>query len=240
MAGKVIVDDQRIDKAGQGVPETAVIRLKGLSKYVGKGGFKLEGALSDFSVDVSGKVALDAGAATGGFTDCLLQHGASRVYAVDVGFGSLVGTLRNDKRVVNLEKTNISDIDPGQLTPQPALGTVDLSYLSLKKGIPIFSALLEPDGELVCLVKPLFEISDSKARRTGKIEEPSHYSDLLQDLLDFVGSIGLHTCGLSPSHIPGGKGTLEFFLHLSKERSLPSPDLDIEGVVAAALGFAQK
>jgi 23S rRNA (cytidine1920-2'-O)/16S rRNA (cytidine1409-2'-O)-methyltransferase len=235
MAGKVIVDDQRIDKAGQSVPETANVRLKGLSKYVGKGGFKLEGALSDFSIDVSGKVALDAGAATGGFTDCLLQNGASKVYSVDVGFGALVGKLRNDERVVNLERTNISDIQPGHLNPQPALGTVDLSYLSLKKGIPIFSSLLEPDGELICLVKPLFEVSDSKARRTGKIAKTSHYSDMLRDLLRFVDSIGLQTCGLTHSHIPGGKGTLEFFLHLSKTLSSPSHDFDIEAVVDAAL-----
>lgn len=237
MAGKVIVDNQRIDKTGHKVPETAELRIKGLSKYVGKGGYKLEGALSDFSIDVSGKVAVDAGAATGGFTDCLLQNGASKVYSVDVGFGALVGKLRNDKRVVNLEKTNISDIEPGQLIPQPALATVDLSYLSLKKGIPIFARLLVPDGELICLVKPLFEVSDSKARRTGIIEESSHYSDMLQDLLGSISSIGLHICGLTHSHIRGGKGTFEFFLYLAKRPSTRPQDFDIETVVEAALAL---
>ena len=235
MAGKVIVDNQRIDKAGWPVPVTSDIRIKGQSKYVGKGGFKLEGALLDFGVDVSGIVALDAGAATGGFTDCLLLNGASKVYAVDVGFGALVGKLRSDSRVVNLEKTNLSDLKRDQLMPPPALGTMDLSYLSLKKAIPILANLLEPHGEMICLVKPLFEVSDARARRTGIIKEGSSYEEMLDDLLAFVGGLGIQTRGLTHSHVTGSRGTLEFFIHLAKSPSAAPSTFDVRHVVDSAL-----
>lgn len=138
MAGKVIVNSQRANSAAEKVREDAHILVKGIElKYVGKGGLKLEGALNNFDLDVKGKFALDAGASTGGFTDCLLQHGASKVYAIDVGFGQLAGKLRLDQRVVNMERVNISDVRPEQLVPRPEVATIDLSYLSLKKGIPI-------------------------------------------------------------------------------------------------------
>jgi len=137
MSGKVIVNNERVETSGQRFAVNSEIRIKGLDlKYVGKGGLKLEGALADFHLHVEGIVALDAGACTGGFTDCLLQHGASKVYAVDVGYGQLAGKLRVDKRVVNMERTNIGDVLPERLNPKPTLATVDLSYLSLKKKHP--------------------------------------------------------------------------------------------------------
>ena len=240
MAGKVIVNNQRIDKAGTPVPSASDIRLKGAGKYVGKGGYKLEGALSDFSVDVSGKVALDAGAAAGGFTDCLLQNGAARVYAVDAGFGALSGKLRNDHRVINLERTNISDLSPGDFDPRPAVATVDLSYLSLRKAVPVIARLLSSQGELICLVKPLFEVSDATARRTGIIAEPADYSEMLRALLDYVRSTGLYVYGLTHSHIPGGKGTLEFFLHTGKIRPSYTAPIDIDAVVDSALALDRR
>ncbi len=241
MAGKVIVDNQRIDKAGQPVSVASDIRIKGQRKYVGRGGPKLEGALSDFKMDVSGIVALDAGAATGGFTDCLLKNGASKVYAVDVGFGTLAGKLRNNKRVVNLERTNISDLKPDELKPSPSLVTVDLSYLSLKKAIPILTDLLQPDGEMLCLVKPLFEVPDPQARRTGIIEHASSYVEMLEDLLGFVRHMGIQPRGLTHSHVTGSKGTLEFFVYLAGDHSGTPLGFDVRHTVddAQKLGNQQ-
>lgn len=228
MAGQVIVDGQRIDKAGCLVSADTTVRVKGIKKYVGKGGLKLEGALADFGVDVSGRVVLDAGASTGGFTDCLLQHGAARVYAVDAGYGLLAGKLRVDERVVNWEKTNISELSPEQLQPTPTLATVDLSYLSLQIAIPIVARLVDRQGDMICLVKPLFEVPDSQARRTGKIEDPAMYRQVLHDLVEYVDNMGLKTVGVASSRIPGRRGTREFFLRISLDQTRPSEALDLE------------
>lgn len=239
MAGKVIVHGRRMDKAGHLVPEHADLRIKGLSmKYVGKGGLKLEGALSDFDMDVSDKVVLDVGAAAGGFTDCLLQHGVTKVYAIDAGYGQLAGKLRADPRVVNMERTNISDVSPDLLRPEPSLATVDLSYLSLKEAIPILSRLLEPKGEMLCLVKPLFEVPDSQARRTGMIADPTLLREVLHDLVKYVDSIGLKSIGVTHSHVRGNKGTEEFFLRISSDASAPRGDICAE--IAAAVEAALK
>ncbi len=228
LAGKVIVNEERIDKAGFRVSVESAIRLKGQGKYVGKGGHKLEGALTDLRIDVTGKTVLDAGAAAGGFTDCLLRHGAAKVYAVDVGYGSLSGKLQNDPRVVSLERTNISDLKPEHFDPQPTLATVDLSYLSLKKAIPIVAGLLTGECGMACLVKPLFEVSDAAARRTGRIAASTSYSEMLRDLVGFVDSAGLKTLGLMHSPVPGGKGTLEFFIHVAGKHAgiAEAPDID--------------
>jgi 23S rRNA (cytidine1920-2'-O)/16S rRNA (cytidine1409-2'-O)-methyltransferase len=237
MAGDVIANDRRIDKPGERVPEDAEIRIRGRRKYVGRGGEKLEGALRDLEVDVTGRVALDAGASTGGFTDCLLQHGVARVYAVDVGYGMLAGTLRSDDRVVVFERTNIGSLTPNQLDPLPSLATMDLSYLSLKEGIPIVAKLVEAGGEMVCLVKPLFEIEDADARRKGEIPDPSAYLDILNGLIEFVRGIGLHPAGLCPSRLPGTRGTREFFLHVSLRTTERAADFDVPEVVRAASGL---
>jgi len=235
MAGEVIANDQRVDKPGERVPEDADIRIRGRRRYVGRGGEKLEGAIRDLEVPVAGRVALDAGASTGGFTDCLLQHGAKRVYAVDVGYGMLAGTLRSDARVVVFERTNIGSLTPGQLDPPPSLATMDLSYLSLKEGIPIVANLLEPGGEMVCLVKPLFEIEDADARRKGEISDPSAYVDILNDLVEFVSGIGFEASGLCHSRVPGARGTREFFLRVSLGRREQPAAFDVAAVVEAAL-----
>lgn len=235
MAGRVIVDDHRVDKPGELVPGDAEVHIKGLRKYVGKGGYKLEGALRDLDVSVKEAIVLDTGASTGGFTDCLLQHGAERVYAVDVGYGMLVGKLRNDPRVVVLERTNISDLSPDQLSPQPSLATLDLSYISLQKAIPIVANLLESEGEMICLVKPLFEIADSEPRRTGKIPDAASYSRLLRDLVDFVRKEGLDPVSLTHSRVTGSRGTREFFLRISLKPSEQVRNFDIESIVRRAV-----
>lgn len=227
LTGKVLVNNQRADSAGERVLPTIDIRIKGLDhKYVGKGGLKLEGALTGFQVDVSGRIALDTGASTGGFTDCLLQRGAARVYAIDAGYDQLAGKLRSDPRVVNMERTNIGDVTAEQLVPRPSVATVDLSYLSLRKAIPILAALLEPDGELICLVKPLFEISDSEARRTGVIEHPDQLREVLLSLVQYTQELGYSCLGITHSPITGNTGTHEFFMHIKLAGSPSSADLD--------------
>ena len=243
MAGKVITPNQKIDKPGQLVSLTEEIIVKGIDqRYVGKGGLKLEGALSDFGVDVNGVVAIDAGASTGGFTDCLLQHGAAKVYAVDVGFGRLVGKLQVDPRVVPMEKMNIGDASLEQLDPKPTLATVDLSYLSLKKAIPILANILHKQGDLICLVKPFFEVSDNEIRRTGIIEDPNVYRDVLKELANFVHESGYRVTGITHSHVTGNKGAREFFIRVSldpsshtKELSEQEIDTQVDNAVIAVM-----
>jgi 23S rRNA (cytidine1920-2'-O)/16S rRNA (cytidine1409-2'-O)-methyltransferase len=218
MAGNVYVDGERIDKAGTTVRDDAEVTVKGREiPYVGRGGLKLEGALESFRVDVTGMVTLDTGASTGGFTDCLIRRGARCVYAVDAGYGQLAGSLRNDSRVINMERTNISDVHPRELRPPPSLATVDLSYLSLRKAIPIVHALLSPPKAMICLVKPLFETENGKLRRIGRIDDPKEYETVLRDLTDFSRAQGRHVHGVSVSPIRGNKGTREFFLLISDD-----------------------
>ena len=216
LSGSVYAGEQKVRSAGEMIEMDRPLRVDGLfDKYISKGGYKLEGALKAFGMeDLSGRVAIDAGASTGGFTDCLVHAGCARVYAVDVGFGQLHGSLRQHPAVVNLEKTNISDDVLFTLYPKPDLGTVDLSYLSLRKAIPAFSAVLKGEGELLCLVKPLFEIDDAQARREGVIA-PEQYAPLLRALCadierERMGAI----TGLTHSRITGNGGTIEFFIRL--------------------------
>ena len=215
MAGQVYSGSRRIAGASEMLPIDCELHVRGLDMpFVSKGGLKLSGAIRDFDIDVTGRVCIDAGASTGGFTDCLVHAGCARVYAVDVGFGQLHGSLRQHPAVVNLEKTNISDDVLFTLDPKPDLGTVDLSYLSLRKAIPAFSAVLKGEGELLCLVKPLFEIDDAQTRREGVIA-PEQYAPLLRALCadierERMGAI----TGLTHSRITGNGGTIEFFIRL--------------------------
>lgn len=238
LAGSVFVNGQQAAYAGEPVKVDARIAVKGSErKYVGKGGLKLEGALRHFQIDVTGRIALDAGASTGGFTDCLLQHGAAQVYAVDVGYGQLAGRLRQDPRVICMEKMNIGELASNMLQPKPSIATLDLSYLSLKQAIPLAGALLEPDGQLLCLVKPLFEAIDPRMRRTGVITSPDVYRDILTDLVQSVRELGYAPSGVTHSPVTGNRGTLEFFLHLflrGNEGTRPL-DEDIDQAVKAAL-----
>src|SRR5579859_7423477 len=158
MSGKVLVNGQRIDKPGMLVPGDAVLDVQGRRRYASRGGYKLEAALAHFHVAAAGRAALDSGASTGGFTDCLLQHGAALVYAVEVGYGQLTGRLRADPRVRNLEHTNLGDPRLHTLDPLPTLITLDLSYLSLTKALPLAAPLLAPAGHILALLKPLFEV----------------------------------------------------------------------------------
>lgn len=236
MAGEVYINGQKA-KNGAMVREEDLVTLRGVLPYASKGGFKMAGALEDFGIDVAGRICIDAGACTGGFTDCLVQRGAETVYAVDVGFGQLMGRLRQNAHVVNLEKTNISDERLLRLAPRPDFGTVDVSYLSLRKAIPYFAAILKGEGELCCLVKPLFEIDDAEARRTGMIAD-EQYAPLLFDLIRDVNAMpGASARAITHSHVTGNAGTREFFLHVILGRECPAIE---EAAVYAAVERAKE
>ncbi len=241
IAGQVYAAGQRVTGAGQLLSSDVELHVKGLDMpYVSKGGFKLEGALKDFGISVEGRVCIDAGASTGGFTDCLCKHGAATVYAVDVGYGQLMGSLRQNPAVVNLEKTNISDEKLLSLSPRPTLGTVDLSYLSLRKGIPAFSQILHGEGELLCLVKPLFEVEDAQARRTGVLDDNA-YAPILLDLIRDVNAMPCaRAMNVTHSPVTGNAGTREFFLHVAlSPATREAPDLmqNVRAAVDRALSL---
>lgn len=227
MAGQVYSGSRRIAGASEMLPIDCELHVRGLDMpFVSKGGLKLSGAIRDFGIDVTGRVCIDAGASTGGFTDCLVKSGAALVYAVDVGFGQLMGSLRQDPHVVNLEKTNISDEKLLSLAPKPTLGSVDLSYLSLRKGIPAFAAILKEGGELMCLVKPLFETEDAAARRSGVLPDDA-YEGVLNDLIRDVNALPYaQAVNVTHSPVTGNAGTREFFLHVRLGRDKgPAVDL---------------
>ncbi|MCR4425653.1 MAG: TlyA family RNA methyltransferase [Firmicutes bacterium] len=237
MEGRVLVGDVREDKPGTLVAADAPIRLRGVDiPYAGRGGLKLAAAIDRFQVDVLGRVAIDVGASTGGFTDCLLSRGASRVYAVDVGFGQLVGRLRQDPRVVNMERTNIGDVTPDVLVPRPDLGVIDLSYLSLSIAVPTVAGLLAPaqlDGpgsEIVALVKPLFEV---KAK--GPDLEETDYRAAVRQAAEAGRGSGYSLAGVMASPVLGSGGTLEFFVHLGTRQGITDPDREIDRAIQEGL-----
>lgn len=228
LGGQVYVGQERVLSPGQLVRPDQPIRVAGLDMpYVAKGGLKLRGALSDFGIEVKDRVCIDAGACTGGFTDCLVKAGAALVYAVEVGFGQLAGSLRQNPRVVNLERTNLSDEKLLGLSPRPDLASVDLSYLSLRKAVPVFQAILHGAGEMALLVKPLFEVKDAAARRTGELS-PDAYEPLLAELIQDLNALpGVRILQVTNSPVTGNQGTLEFFLHAALKEG-PAPDLQEE------------
>lgn len=243
LAGEVYAGPLRVTGAGQLLAADAPLRVRGQElPYVAKGGLKLEGALRDFGIDARGRVCIDAGASTGGFTHCLVKAGAALVYAVDVGYGQLMGSLRQDPHVVNLEKTNISDEKLLTLDPRPTLGSVDLSYLSLRRGIPAFAEVLHREGELACLVKPLFEVEDSEARRTGILPDDA-YEKILSDLIADVNALPYaRAVNVTHSPVTGNTGTREFFLHVLLGTHLPAaPDLaqPVRAAVDRALALTE-
>ena len=232
---KVYSEGAPVTSAGQLLDAGATLEVRGLdARYVAKGGYKLEGALDAFGLDINRRVALDAGASTGGFTDCLIKRGCRRVYAVDVGFGQLHGTLRANPAVVSLERTNIGDPSLCALDPAPTLGTADLSYLSLRKAAPAFARIQRGQGDLLCLVKPLFEIEDASARRNGVVPDTA-YAPLLRALCGALSDSPLNpplsVRGVTHSPVTGNGGTVEFFLWLAV-------GLEAEGLSPEALGHA--
>lgn len=217
LAGKVVVDDHMIDKAGVQVDVAAVLRLKGADiPFVSRGGLKLEKALSQFSLIVAERVAIDVGASTGGFTDCLLQRGAARVYAVDVGYGQLAWTLREDPRVVNLERCNIRHLQAETLNPLPSLAVIDASFVSLSKVLPNTLSLLTETAEIIALIKPQFEVGRGQVGKGGVVRDQHQHDKVVEEISSMAIELGCKICGIIESPILGPKGNREFLIHLQK------------------------
>ena len=218
MSGNVFVDGQREDKAGTFFdPDKVHIEVKGTAlKYVSRGGLKLEKAMNEFGLKLEGKVCMDIGASTGGFTDCMLQNGAEKVYAVDVGYGQLDWKLRNDPRVVCMEKTNFRFMTPADIQEMPDFASVDVSFISLTKILLPARALLGESGELVCLIKPQFEAGREKVGKKGVVREPEIHEEVVRKIVDFADYIGFDVLHLDFSPIKGPEGNIEYLLHLQK------------------------
>ena len=217
LAGQVIVDDHRIDKAGTQVSEDAEIRLKGMDlPFVSRGGLKLDKALDAFAIDVNGRVAIDVGASTGGFTDCLLQRGAAKVYAVDVGYGQLAWSLQNDVRVINMERCNIRYLSASELGDVPSLAVIDASFISLAKVLPNTLDLISDQGEIVALIKPQFEVGKGQVGKNGIVKDTHLHSAVVERIRQVSSELNCEVLGLIESPIQGAKGNVEFLIHLSK------------------------
>ena len=215
MSGIVYVDGQKADKPGTSYEETVAIEVRGAAcPYVSRGGLKLEKALRDFGVKPEGFVCSDSGASTGGFTDCLLQQGAKKVFAIDVGYGQLDWKIRSDPRVVVMEKTNIRYVTPEQLGEPLDLSVVDVSFISLKIVLPAIQKLLKQTGQVLCLIKPQFEAGRDKVGKKGVVREKSTHKEVLDDFVELADSLGFKILGLTFSPVKGPEGNIEFLGHL--------------------------
>lgn len=223
MAGEVLVNGEMVDKSGTRVTDTDQITVKNKPRFVSRGGEKLAGALADFKLDVSGRVAADVGACTGGFTDCLLQNGAARVYAIDVGYGQLDYTLRTDERVVVMERTNARYLD--SLAEPVSLVVVDASFISLRLLLPAVQKWLTPQADIIALIKPQFEAGKDEVGKGGIVRDPDIHRAVLQEILHFAQNHGLHVHNLTASPIHGSDGNVEFLVWLATTPS-ETPPLD--------------
>lgn len=234
MEGNVFVDGQRVDKAGTAVDPEKKIEVRGEQlPYVSRGGLKLEKALKVFPVDPAGLTCIDCGASTGGFTDVLLQNGAKKVYAVDVGYGQLAWKLRSDERVVNLERTNVRYITSEQIPETIDLGVMDLAFISIKLVIPAVRELLKEDGDILCLIKPQFEAGREKVGKKGVVRDAKVHLEVLESFMDFVPRSGFTLMGLSFSPIRGPEGNIEYLGWLKKGQH-NAPVIDPAPIVAAS------
>ena len=239
MAGIVYVDGNKEDKAGTTFPENAVIEVKGKTlPYVSRGGLKLEKAMQKFPITLSGKVCMDVGSSTGGFTDCMLQNGATKVYAIDVGHGQLAWKLRNDERVVCMEKTNIRDVVPEDIDELAAFSSIDVSFISLTKVLLPVKNLLTEDGQVVCLIKPQFEAGREKVGKKGVVRDRAVHEEVIRMVMDYAASIDFYPLALDFSPVKGPEGNIEYLLFLSKNKQdqeiVDASSIDIKAVVTAS------
>ncbi|MBQ6495578.1 MAG: TlyA family RNA methyltransferase [Firmicutes bacterium] len=230
MAGLVYVDDIRVDKPGTPVSETAKITVReDLCPYVSRGGLKLEKALISFDFSLDGLAAVDIGASTGGFTDCMLQNGASHVYCIDVGYGQLDWKLRNDPRVTNMEKCNVRYLDPETIHHEIGFISIDVSFISLKLVFPVAAGILQEDGSLVCLVKPQFEAGREQVGKKGIVRDPKVHEEVIRNVISYGEENGLFAHGLTFSPVTGTKGNIEYLLFMKKKKC--DNGIDIKSVV---------
>ncbi|WP_408954640.1 TlyA family RNA methyltransferase [Natroniella sp. ANB-PHB2] len=238
MAGLVYVNDQQIDKAGTKIDPEAEIRVKGnLHPYVSRGGLKLEKAIAEFNLNLTDKLVIDIGASTGGFTDCALQNGANKVYAIDVGYNQLAWKLRSDERVVSMERTNARYLAPDDLEEVGDIGTIDVAFISLTKILPALKGLLKPAGEIIALIKPQFEAGPDRVDSNGVVKDPAVHQEVITKICSFAQEIALSPIELSYSPITGGKGhNIEYLVHLTlkQQKEINNLATKIKNVVVEA------
>lgn len=221
MAGNIFIDGRRVDKCGEKVKIEALIEVKGEDMpYVSRGGFKLEKAIKSFLISLKDKVCLDIGASTGGFTDCMLQNGAKKVYAIDVGYGQFAWKLRTDPRVVCMERTNVRYVTPEQINDRADFASIDVSFISLKKVLPAVINLLNEQGEVVGLIKPQFEAGREKVGKKGVVRDPKTHEEVITDIANYVEESGLKIIGLDYSPIKGPEGNIEYLIYFTKDGSM--------------------
>lgn len=218
-AGQVLVDKRQADKAGTMVEDTATIEIKESCPYVSRGGYKLEAGLVFFDIDPVGLTCLDIGASTGGFTDCLLKKGAAKVYAIDVGYGQLAWELRQDPRVVVMERTNARYLTADNISEPVDLAVIDAAFISLKLLIPPLLPLFRKHVSILALIKPQFEVGRGKVGKGGVVRNPTLHDEVIQEIENFCKTLGLHSRGVTPSPILGPKGNKEFLIHLVSDNN---------------------
>ncbi len=232
MAGIVFVNNQKSDKAGNTVKPDDKVEVRGETlKYVSRGGLKLEKAMQTFPIDLNGCICADIGASTGGFTDCMLQNGAKKVYAIDVGYGQLAWKLRTDDRVINLERTNFRYVTAEQVPDLLDFASVDVSFISLSLILPVMYGLLKPEGCAVCLIKPQFEAGKENVGKKGVVREKSVHIAVVKKIIDLVNENNFTLLGLDFSPVKGPEGNIEYLCYISKHNTSPKIDISPEEVV---------
>ena len=235
MAGSVYVENQKSDKPGTMLPVTAKIEVRGEMPYVSRGGLKLEKAIASFPISLRGKVCMDIGASTGGFTDCMLQNGAAKVYAIDVGYGQLAWKLRTDERVVNLERTNVRYLTKEQVPEPVDFFSVDVSFISLCLVLPVAREFMEENAQAVCLIKPQFEAGRGKVGKKGVVRDQAVHAEVIEKICDFVLSHGFSVLGLTFSPVKGPEGNIEYLIYLQKsEHPVRDAGVSIASLVEAS------
>lgn len=223
MAGEIFIDGNRVDKCGQKVKENSNIEFRGKKlPYVSRGGLKLEKAVNQFGIKLNEKVCLDIGASTGGFSDCMLQNGARKVYAIDVGYGQFAWKLRVDSRVKCMERTNVRYVKPEDLDELGDFASIDVSFISLRLVVPVVCNLLNDNGQIIALIKPQFEAGREKVGKKGVVREKSTHEEVITKITEFVKNNNLNILNLDYSPITGPEGNIEYLIHLSKDLSLKS------------------
>ncbi len=229
MEGKVYVNNQKADKAGTQIGEKDRVELRGVTlRYVSRGGLKLEKAIKSFNIGLEGCTAMDIGASTGGFTDCMLQNGAKKVYAVDVGYGQLAWKLRTDGRVVNMERTNIRFVTQDDINVLLDFASVDVAFISLKLVLPVAYSLLGQGGKIVALIKPQFEAGRDKVGKKGVVRDIAVHEEVVKEITDFAQKCGFFIYGLDFSPIRGPEGNIEYLMYAGKENLKPKEDITDE------------
>ena len=233
MSGNVYVENQKADKPGTVYKEDINIEVRSPQiSYVSRGGLKLEKAINSFNIDLNDKITMDIGASTGGFTDCMLQNGAKKVYSVDVGYGQLAWSLRNDSRVVNLERTNIRYIDENAVPDKLDFFSVDVSFISLKLVLPVARKFMKDNATAVCLIKPQFEAGKENVGKNGVVRDKNIHVDVIKNICTFVLNNGFDILGLDYSPVKGPKGNIEYLIYIKKSDSIESSlDFDICNLV---------